>query len=85
MIAYYYQPHNKKVVSIQLDNMTIGKFLTASERTGAVIQCHKSYVVNKKMILGYNNMVDGGIKLRYGDFQVPLGGRKFREGLKNYI
>jgi len=85
LITYYYQPENKCVVSTQLDNMTINKFLKLSARTGAVIQSHKSYVLNKKMITGFDNGIDGGIKIRHTDFLVPLGGKMFRKELQNYI
>jgi len=85
ILAYYYQPEKNQIASIHLDYMTINKFLHLSERTGVVVQCHKSYVINKKMIMGYDNRNDGGIKIRYTDFRVPLGGKMFRGELQNYL
>lgn len=75
---FTYDYHTKQINTEFISNLTLAKLLKLPG-TGNLFRCHKSYIVNKRMI-ERSIIVDeegGAFKLRYTDHLVPIG-KKFR-------
>ena len=75
---FIYDFDEKQVKVEYLSNVSLDKLLSLPG-AGNLLRCHKSYIVNKKMIMKSIIVEDGdSFQIRYTDELVPIG-RKFRK------
>jgi len=75
---FIYDRDERQVKVEYLSNVSLEKLLNLSG-AGNLLRCHKSYIVNKQMIMKSMITEDGdAFKIRYTDDLVPIG-RKFRK------
>ena len=85
LILYSYQFKTGKVIETQLNKMTIKNFLSiAARHTNAIVQCQKSYFLNKNRIVGFDGNVEPPeFIMEYGDVRFPAGGKVFMKNFDN--
>ena len=75
---FIYDRDEKQIKVEYLSNVSLEKLLSLPG-AGNLLRCHKSYIVNKQMIVKSMITEDGdAFKVRYTDDLVPIG-RKFRK------
>ena len=87
LLLYSYQFKTGQVVETQLNKMTIKRFLSITQRhTDAIVQCQKSYFLNKKRLVGYDgNIEPAEFIMEYGDVRFPAGGKVFMKNFDNFF
>ena len=74
---FIYDPDEKQIRVEYLSNVSLEKLLSLPG-AGNLLRCHKSYIINKQMIVKSMITEDGdSFKVRYTNDLVPIG-RKFR-------
>ena len=82
---FIYDREDEEIRTEVLSNMSLEKLLSLPG-SGRLFRCHKSYIINKQMILKSVMTEDGGnaFKIRYTDDLVPIG-RHFRKASTNAL
>jgi len=83
LLLYIYKLEIRELRTIQLSDMTLTKFLDiASRYTESIVQCQKSYFVNKERIQKLNSRATPAeLVMEFGDVKIPVG-RKFLDDFR---
>jgi len=82
LLIYIYKFEKREVETVQLDNMTIPRFLEiANEYTNVIVQCQKCFFVNKNWIFQLNAGTPSELVMEFGDIRFPVG-KKFMKNVK---